>query len=149
MRICDIEYYGVKVEFPEDFVRFWKWGFPEYRVHLHHCTLGHRTNMQVQGLLQAFLSRGEECKLVLDAVGKYTLPDDRGEVIAFRVKNNRVDVEDYQMIGQNKTFHITAFTRGAATAKDSNLITDWELMGEINLKGCIKFWNREGKEIEM
>ena len=102
--------------------------------------------MTVESLLSSFINRDEECELVIDAVGRYTLPDDEGEVVAFRVKGNRVLVDDFPMRGENQVFHITAFTRGTATAKDSNKILNWELMGEMKLTGRIKFWMKRENE---
>ena len=107
MKVNDIEFYGVKVEFPKDMVDFWRFGFPEeegWRLHLDHCTLGHCSNMTVENLLQAYMNREEECELVIDAVGHYTLPGNRGEVLAFRVKGNRITVDDYPMRGETRHF---------------------------------------------
>jgi hypothetical protein len=143
MKIDDINFYGAQVKFPEEMVEFWRHNFPEHKMHLDHCTLGHYSNMTTETLLPAYMNDGEECELAIDAVGKYTLPDGNGDVIAFRVKDNRITVDGYPMKGENKTFHITAFTSGKATAKDSNKITDWVLMGELLLSGRIKFWMKE------
>ena len=149
MKVDDIEFYGAEVYFPQDMKDFWSSiGFPEsegWKMHLDHCTLGHRSNMTLETLLSAYMNREEECELTIDAVGRYTLPKDKGEgeVIAFRVKNNRVVVDDYSMKGENNTFHITAFTKGDAKPKDSNEIRDWELMGEMKLSGRIKFWMKK------
>lgn len=143
MKISEIEYYGAEIDFPEDMKEFWRFGFPEdrgWKMHFSHCTFGHFSNMTVESLLSAFMNRDEECELVIDAVGRYTLPGDEGEVVAFRVKENKVTVDDFPMRGENRVFHITAFTRGKATAKDSNNILKWESMGEIKLRGRIKFW---------
>lgn len=150
MKVEDIEYYGAEVDFPQDMKEFWRFGFPEdkgWKMHLSHCTLGHCSNMTVESLLSSFINRDEECELVIDAVGRYTLPNDEGEVVAFRVKGNRVLVDDFPMRGENRVFHITAFTRGTATAKDSNKILNWELIGEKKLTGRIKFWMKKKEEI--
>lgn len=146
MKVSDVLYYGAEVKFPKDMIDFWRHYYPErrgYTMHLNHCTLGHKSNMHIDGLLQAWINREEECELVIDAVGHYMLPNGKGEVIAFRVKKNLVTVDEYPMKGYNKTFHITAFTSGEATAKDSNLIEKWELMAELKLTGRIKIWCKE------
>ena len=96
MKISEIEYYGAEVYFPQDMKEFWRFGFPEdkgWKMHLSHCTLGHCSNMTAESLLSSFINRDEECELVIDAVGRYTLPDDEGEVVAFRVKGYRVLIE--------------------------------------------------------
>ena len=89
------------------------------------------------------MNQGEKCELVIDAFGQYELPDKKGEVVAFRVKNNKITVDGYPMKGENTVFHITAFTRGDARPVDSNKIVEWKLVGEMKLTGRIKFWMKE------
>ena len=149
MKISEIDYYGAEVDFPQDMKDFWRIGFPEdrgWKMHFSHCTLGHYSNMTVETLFSTFMNRGELCELTIDAVGRYILPDDKGEVVAFRVKGNKLTVDDFPMRGENRVFHITAFTRGEATAKDSNKIEKWDLMGEMKLTGRIKFWMKRKEE---
>ena len=149
MIVENIEYFGAEIDFPQDIKDIWRIGYPEsegWRMHLSHCTLGHYSNMTVKNLLSAYMNQGERCKLVIDAYGKYKLPDKNGEVVAFRVKNNKITVDGFQMSGENEVFHITAFTKGSAVPKDSNEIRDWELIGEMKLTGRIKFWMKRKEE---
>lgn len=146
MKVSNIEYFGAEIDFPQDLKNIWRIKYPEsegWKVHLSHCTLGHCSNMTVKNLLSAFMNQGEKCELVIDAFGQYELPDKKGEVVAFRVKNNKITVDGYPMKGENTVFHITAFTRGDARPVDSNKIVEWKLVGEMKLTGRIKFWMKE------
>ena len=146
MKVDSILFYGAQVKIPVEMKRFWRRGYSEkmgYTCHLDHVTLGHKSNMTVENLLQMYMNQGEVCEMTIDAVGLYILPEHRGEVIAFRVKDNMITVDNYPMRGENKVFHITAFTSGEARPKDANLITEWVGLSERRIKGIIRFWLKE------